>query len=64
MDKVNNSLQHWYIFYKDQLLLQKQGNRYIIPLCSESPVDVEHILPVEMFGRDRYFSTDGTSGLL
>lgn len=55
MDKVNNSLQHWYIFYKDQLLLQKQGNRYIIPLCSESPVDVEHILPVEM--------SDGTKAM-
>lgn len=39
---------YWYIFYKDQLLLEKQGEGYTIPLLDEVPVSVERILPVEM----------------
>ena len=39
---------YWYVFYKDQLLLQKQGGSYTIPYGNESPVSVERTLPIEM----------------
>ena len=39
---------YWYIFYKDQLLLQKQGEGYSVPCMCECPVRVEQTLPVEM----------------
>lgn len=39
---------YWYIFYKDQLLLQKQGKGYSVPCMCECPVRVVRTLPVEM----------------
>ena len=43
-----DNTHYWYVFYGDQLLLQKQDTGYTIPFTEEAPVAVEHSLPFEM----------------
>lgn len=52
MEKTNNASLYWYVFYNDQLLLQKKAEGYVIPCTDEAPVTVARSLPVEMQGRD------------
>ena len=48
MEKTNNESLYWYVFYNDQLLLQKKADGYVIPCTDEAPVTVARSLPVEM----------------
>ena len=48
MEKTNNASLYWYVFYNDQLLLQKKADGYVIPCTDEAPVTVARSLPVEM----------------
>lgn len=48
MDTTDNNSYYWYIFYKDQLLLQKADDTYTIPYAKEAPVAVVRALPVLM----------------
>ena len=48
MEKTNNAPLYWYVFYNDQLLLQKKAEGYVIPCTDEAPVTVARSLPVEM----------------
>ena len=48
MEKTNNASLYWYVFYNDQLLLQKKAEGYVIPCTDEAPVTVARSLPVEM----------------
>ena len=48
MEKTNNAPLYWYVFYNDQLLLQKKADGYVIPCTDEAPVTVARSLPVEM----------------
>ena len=48
MEKTNNAPLYWYVFYNDQLLLQKKADGYAIPFTNEVPVTVVRSLPVEM----------------
>lgn len=43
---MNMISAYWFVFYKDQLLLQKKGNTYTIPCNINSPVPVTHYLEV------------------
>ena len=46
----------WFVFYKDQLLLQKSGDQYRIPRGVEPPVPADHSLVLTNTG-DRYART-------
>ena len=46
MEKTNNASLYWYVFYNDQLLLQKKAEGYVIPCTDEAPVTVARSLPV------------------
>ena len=48
METINSVPLYWYVFYKDQLLLQKKTDGYAIPCTIEAPVTVARSLPVEM----------------
>ena len=48
MKMTNNAPLYWYVFYNDQLLLQKKAGGYAIPFMNEAPVTVTRSLPVEM----------------
>ena len=48
MNTTNNKAFHWYIFFHDQLLLQKNKDTYAIPFGAEPPVKVVRSLPVSM----------------
>jgi len=49
METTNDTPLYWYVFYQDQLLLQKKaGGSYAIPFMNEAPVTVARLLPVEM----------------
>ena len=48
MKMTNNAPLYWYVFYNDQLLLQKKAGGYAIPFMNEAPVTVTCSLPVEM----------------
>lgn len=43
---MQRAVSDWFIFYKDQLLLQKQGDTYLIPSGEIPPVAVSHSLEV------------------
>lgn len=55
MDTIDNNSYYWFIFYNDQLLLQKADDMYTIPLAEEAPVAVVRALPVSM--------SDGTTAM-
>lgn len=46
MRDINNTPVYWFIFYNDQLLLQKKGETYTIPCCVNAPVQAGNILEV------------------
>lgn len=46
MNNVNKTPVYWFIFFKDQLLLQKEGETYTIPCSINPPVPVENVLEV------------------
>lgn len=48
MEQTNDTPQYWYVFYGDQLLLQKQADGYTIPFTREAPTVITRSLPVEM----------------
>ncbi len=48
MKMKNNAPRYWYVFYNDQLLLQKKADGYAIPFMNEAPVAVTCSLAVEM----------------
>ena len=48
MEKTNRMYLYWYIFYKDQLLLQKKTDGYAIPFMTDAPVAVVRSFSVEM----------------
>ena len=48
MNRIDNNSYYWFVFYKDQLLLQKVGENYTIPYAKEAPVSVVRTLPVSM----------------
>ncbi len=39
MKMTNNAPLYWYVFYNDQLLLQKKADGYVIPFMDKSPVE-------------------------
>lgn len=46
MSNVNNV--YWFIFFNDQLLLQRKGETYTIPYSINSPVPVKNVLEVNL----------------
>ena len=46
MSNVNNV--YWFIFFNDQLLLQKKGETYTIPYSINPPVPVKNVLEVNL----------------
>ena len=48
MSNVNNV--YWFIFFNDQLLLQKKGETYTIPYSINPPVPVKNVLEVSLLG--------------
>lgn len=46
MSNVNNV--YWFIFFNDQLLLQKKGETYTIPYSINPPVTVKNVLEVNL----------------
>lgn len=48
MNTSDNNSFYWFIFFDDQILLQKENETYTIPFCREAPIQVTHILPVEI----------------
>lgn len=46
MSNVNNV--YWFIFFNDQLLLQKKGETYAIPYSINPPVPVKNVLEVNL----------------
>ncbi len=56
--ETSNRLCYWFLFYKDQLLLQKENDTYTI-LMARIPVPVSHTLEVD-YGMD--FRTYGRIG--
>lgn len=46
MSNVNNV--YWFIFFNDQLLLQKKGETYTIPYSINPPVPVKNVLKVSL----------------
>lgn len=46
MNNINNTPAYWFIFFNDQLLLQKKGETYTIPYSINPPVQVGHVLEV------------------
>ena len=46
MSNVNNV--YWFIFFNDQLLLQKKGETYTIPSSINPPVPVKNVLEVSL----------------
>ena len=48
METTNNASRYWYVFYNDQLLLQKKAEGYTIPFTDKAPVAVDRSLPIEM----------------
>ena len=46
MSNVNNV--YWFIFFNDQLLLQKKGETYTIPYSINPPVPVKNVLEVSL----------------
>ena len=45
--ETSNKLCYWFLFYKDQLLLQKENDTYTIPYGENPPVPVSHTLEVD-----------------
>lgn len=45
--ETSNRLCYWFLFYKDQLLLQKENDTYTIPYGENPPVPVSHTLEVD-----------------
>ena len=43
---------HWFLFYKDRLLLRKTAGRYEIPYGDEVPLAIDHALRVVSGGGD------------
>lgn len=48
MDTTNNTSLYWFIFFNDQLLLQKRNDTYTIPCAEKAPVAVVRALRVDM----------------
>lgn len=46
MCNINKTPVYWFIFYNDQLLLQKKGETYTVPCCVNAPVQAGNILEV------------------
>ena len=46
MSNVNNV--YWFIFFNDQLLLQRKGETYTIPYSINPPVTVKNVLEVNL----------------
>ena len=46
MSNVNNV--YWFIFFNDQLLLQKKGETYTIPYSINPPVPIKNVLEVSL----------------
>lgn len=46
MSNVNNV--YWFIFFNDQLLLQRKGETYTIPYSINPPVPVKNVLEVNL----------------
>lgn len=49
MSKINGEPIYWFIYFNDQLLLQKEGDAYTIPCSVEPPVAVGNVLEVTTF---------------
>lgn len=49
MNNINNTPAYWFIFFNDQLLLQKNGETYTIPCSINPPVPVKNILEVSNY---------------
>ena len=45
--ETSNKLCYWFLFYKDQLLLQKENDTYTIPYGENPTVPVSHTLEVD-----------------
>lgn len=59
--ETSNKLCYWFLFYKDQLLLQKENDTYTIPYGENPPVPVSHYcwrlitgMDFRTYGRIRY----------
>lgn len=48
MDTIHYTAHYWFIFFNDQLLLQKENDSYTIPYAEKAPVPVVQTLPVQM----------------
>lgn len=48
--ETSNKVCYWYLFYKDQLLLQKENGQYYIPYGINPPLSVSRVLNVEYHG--------------
>ena len=48
MSDINNTPVFWFIFFNDQLLLQKKGETYTIPYSINPPVPVKNVLEVSL----------------
>ena len=46
MSDINNTPVFWFIFFNDQLLLQKKGETYTIPYSVNPPVQAGNVLEV------------------
>lgn len=61
--ETSNKLCYWFLFYKDQLLLQKENDTYTIPYGENPPVPVSHTLEVDYRdGLPRAYGRIGYSG--
>ena len=49
MEKLDTPC-YWFLFYKDQLLLQKENDTFTIPFGNEPPVAIDHSLEVDYNG--------------
>ena len=47
MDTSSNKSYHWFLFYKDRLLLRKAGEAYAVPCGEFPPVPVKRFLNVD-----------------
>ena len=43
---MSNEKIYWFIFYNDQLLIEKKNGKYQIPYAPESPIKREMDIPV------------------
>lgn len=49
MNDIDNTRAYWFVFFNDQLLLQKKGDTYTIPCSVNPPLPVGTILEVGTF---------------